>query len=354
MEMRKIDTANAVPADGRATGMARWRTPLMLIVPAILLAIGGWMWFTGGRYVSTDNAYVQQDKVAVSGEVGGRVVSVDVRENQRVKAGDTLYTIDRAPYQIALAQAEAALSTARLQLSQMREMVAEKGADASGSQADLAYAQTELNRQAQLLKAGFTTRARYDDARHGVEAAREKLLSNQAATSNARVALGGYGAGSSENHPLVRAARAQVAKAELDLSRTVVRAPADGIVSQSTRLQPGQLTIQGVSNVSIVLDGQPWVEANFKETDLENMRVGQPATVKLDAYPHHPLKAAVSSIGAGTGATFAVLPSQNATGNWVKVTQRVPVRFRILEKPDFTLIAGLSAKVKVDTKPELR
>ena len=353
MEMRKIDVAGAVPADAPARP-ARWRTPLMLIVPAIVLAVGAYLWFTGGRYVSTENAYVQQDKVAVSGEIGGRVIDVNVRENQRVKAGDTLYHIDPTPYQIALAQAEAALSTARLQVSQLRETMTEKGADASGSRADLAYAQTELGRQSQLLKAGFTTRARFDDARHAVEAAREKLLSNQAATANARVALGGNISGSTENHPLVRAARAQVEKAKLDLTRTVIRAPADGIVSQSTRLLPGQFTVQGVSSVSIVLASQPWVEANFKETDLENMRVGQPATIKLDAYPHHPLKAVVSSVGAGTGSTFAVLPSQNATGNWVKVTQRVPVRFRILEKPDFALIAGLSAKVKVDTKPELR
>ena len=351
MEMRKIDVAGATPAD-EAPRRSRWRTPLMLIVPAIVIAIGGFLWLTSGRYVSTDNAYVQQDKVSVSGEVGGRVVSVAVRENQRVGAGDVLYRIDPEPFRIALAQAEASLSTARLQVSQMRETYAEKGTDIGGAQADLTLAQSQLQRQAQLLKAGFTTRANYDDARHAVEAAREKVAGSRAATANARAALGGELTGPLDSHPLVRAALAQVAKAKLDLGRTVVRSPAAGVVSQSTRLLPGQFTVQGVSNVSIVLDGQPWIEANFKETDLENMRAGQPATIKLDAYPHHPLKADVWSIGAGTGATFAVLPTQNATGNWVKVTQRVPVRFRILEKPDFALIAGLSAKVKVDTQPQ--
>lgn len=352
MEMRKIDLAGAVPADEQARGLRRWRTPLMIVVPLILLAIGGWMWMTSGRYVSTDNAYVQQDKVSVSAQVGGRVVSVDVRENQRVKKGDVLYRIDPEPYQIALQQAEAALSTARLQVSQMRETYTEKGTDIGSAQADLQLAQSQFQRQDQLLKAGFTTRANWDDARHAVEAAREKVAGNTAAAANAKAALGGQLSGSVDTHPLVKAALAAVNKAQLELGWTIVRAPADGIVSQSTKLLPGQYTIQGISNVTLVLSDQPWVEANFKETDLENMRVGQPTSIKLDAYPHHPLKAEVMSIGAGTGSTFAVLPSQNATGNWVKVTQRVPVRFRVMEKPDFALIAGLSAKVTVDTKPE--
>lgn len=353
MEMRKIDLAGATPADqpGR---LRRLRTPLMIVVPLILLAIGGWMWLSSGRYVSTDNAYVQQDKVSVSSEITGRIISVDVRENQHVKTGDILYSIDPEPYRIALSQAEAALSSARLQVSQLRETYAEKGTDIGSAQADLTLAQSQFDRQTQLLKAGFTTRASYDDARHAVEAAREKVAGSQAATANARAALGGTLSGSVDSHPLVRAALAQVAKAQLDLSRTVIRAPQDGTISQSTKLLPGQMGVQGISSVTIVSGAQPWVEANFKETDLEEMRVGQSATIKLYAYPHHPLKAQVMSIGAGTGSTFAVLPSQNATGNWVKVTQRVPVRFRVTEKPDFALIAGLSAKVTIDTKPETR
>ncbi len=350
MEMRKIETAGATPAEPKR----RWRTPLMLAVPILVLAIGAFLWLTSGRYVSTDNAYLQQDKVAVSGEVGGRVVSVDVRENQPVKAGDVLYRIDPEPYRIAVAQAEAALASARLQVSQLRETVAEKGADVGSAQADLTLAQSQFQRQEQLLKDGFTTRANYDGARAALDAAREKVAGTRAATANARVALGNTTSGSVDSHPLVRSARAQLEKAKLDLGRTIIRSPADGIVSQSTKLLPGQFTVQGVSNVSVVLSGQPWVEANFKETDLENMRVGQPATIKLDAYPHHPLNAVVMSIGAGTGSTFAVLPTQNATGNWVKVTQRVPVRLRINDKPDFALIAGLSSKVTVDTKPEAR
>ena len=354
MEMRKIDLAGAIPAEEPARGLRRWRTPLLVVVPLILLAIGGWMWLSSGRYVSTDNAYVQQDKVSVSGEVGGRVISVDVRENQRVHKGDVLFRVDPQPYQIALEQAEANLATARLQVSQMRETFAEKGTDVGSARADLQLAQSQFQRQDQLLKQGFTTRANWDDARHAVEAAREKVAGNQAATANAKAALGGTLTGSVDSHPLVRAALAQVDKAKLDLKRTTVRAPADGIVSQSTKLLPGQYTVQGISNVTLVLSDQPWVEANFKETDLENMRVGQPASIKLDAYPHHPLRARVMSIGAGTGSTFAVLPSQNATGNWVKVTQRVPVRFQVVEKSDFALIAGLSAKVSVDTKPEQR
>lgn len=353
MELSKVDKAGAFPADAPVeTAIVRWRKPLMLVVPLILLLLGGYLWLTSGRYVSTDNAYVQQDRVTVAPEVTGKVIEVSVRENQHVEAGQILFRLDPEPFRIAKAQAEAALASARLEVAQLRETYAEKSSDIGAAQAALALAESNFARQEQLLKAGFTTRANFDQARAALDSARQQLAGARAASANARAALG---PGSSiEAHPLVRAAVAQLNKANLDLKRTVIRAPFAGTVSQTEKLQVGAMAMQGMSGVSVVRSDGAWIEANFKETDLENMRVGQPAEIKLDAYPHHPLKAKVASIGAGTGSEFSVLPAQNATGNWVKVTQRVPVRLAIVERPDFPLIAGLSAEVAVDTKPESR
>lgn len=348
MELSKVDKAGAVPADV-ATGIARWRKPLMLAVPLLLLAVGAYFWLTSGRYVSTDNAYVRQDRVMVAPEITGRVAEVAVRENQHVEAGQLLFRLDPEPFRIAQAQAQAALASARLQVAQLHETYAEKGTDIGSAQADVALAESNFARQQQLLKAGFTTRANYDQARAALASARERLAGTRAASANARAALGP--GGPTDSHPLVRAALAQLEKANLDLERTAVRAPFAGTVSQSSKLQIGAITIPGITGVTVVRSAGAWVEANFKETDLENMRVGQPAEIELDAYPQHPLRAKVASIGAGTGAEFSILPAQNATGNWVKVTQRVPVRFMVIEQTDIPMIAGLSATVTVDTKP---
>jgi membrane fusion protein (multidrug efflux system) len=195
------------------------------------------------------------------------------------------------------------------------------------------------------MRRGFTTRARHDEALHAVQEARERLSNARADAATAQAALRPDGA-----QPAVAAAHAARDKALLDLKRTEVRAPADGYVSQTERLQVGNAVLPGLSVVTIVRGGESWVEANYKETDLNHMHEGQPVKIHLDAYPDLDLHGRVGSIGAGTGSEFSLLPAQNATGNWVKVTQRVPVRIKIDGKPERPLIAGLSAKVTVDTK----
>ncbi|MEI9927112.1 MAG: HlyD family secretion protein [Sphingomonas sp.] len=199
------------------------------------------------------------------------------------------------------------------------------------------------------MKRGFTTRASYLAAQHAVEQARAQLLSAQSAAAEARSKLA-TGAAVPGETPAIAAARVQRDKAMLDLSRTTVRAPISGIISQTKSLQVGQQMITGLPAVTIVSDQPAWVEANFKETDLNKMRVGQPATVSFDAYPGLKLKGHVQSIGAGTGSEFSVLPAQNANGNWVKVTQRVPVRIAIDDKSPRPMIAGLSVDVTVDIR----
>jgi membrane fusion protein (multidrug efflux system) len=321
-------------AQTKAPGKRNWRLVLMLSVPLLLALIGGYMWLTSGRYVSTDNAYVQLDKVTVSAEVAGPIREVLVRENQRVRRGDVLFRIDPAPFRIALAQAEAQLHAAQVQVARAETEIAGTGADIEGAQANLGFTQRALARQQELLSRGFTTRARYDEALHAVQEARERLSNARAEADEAR-----------------SAALAARDRALLDLRRTEVRAPMDGYVSQTDRLQPGSAVVPGLAVVTIVGGAAPWIEANYKETDLAHMRVGQPAEIHLDAYPDAPIRGHVASIGRGTGSEFSVLPAQNASGNWVKVTQRVPVRIVIDGTPGREMIAGLSADVTIDTKP---
>ncbi|RYD96130.1 MAG: HlyD family secretion protein [Sphingomonadales bacterium] len=320
------------------------RIVLMFGVPAVVLAIVGYFYLTGGRSISTDNAYVSQDKVSVSSDVGGRIVNVAVRENQVVKKGDLLFEIDPEPYRIAVASAQAAIAAAQVNVETLQTSYAGTGADIQAARDTLRAAQQDYDRQAELMKSGFTTRARLEQAEHSVEQARATV---SRAASDAAEARSKLSTGSAGENPQLAAARVQLAKAQLDLSRTKVYAPADGIVSQTKSLQVGQQMVTGLPAVTIVSNKPAWIDANFKETELDRMRVGQCAIVKFDAYPHMKLKGHVESLGAGTGTVFSVLPAQNANGNWVKVTQRVPVRIAIDDKAPREMIAGLSADVKV-------
>ena len=325
----------------------RWGRPLLMFsVPAILLAVGLWFWLTSGSTVSTDNAQVVAHIVNVAPEVGGRITEVHIRENQRVKAGDILYKIDTEPYRIALLQAQAAAGTARLHVAEMRGDYSSKVADIASKGSDVELARENFRRQKELLARGFTTRAQYDQAVANVAAA---VAERQAAAADADAARAKLGAGPIDTHPEVAAADAMVAKAELDLKRAVVRAPINGVTWQADGLNPGALAIQMFPNVSIVGGGEPWIEANFKETQLAKIHPGQRAKIEIDAIPGKTFKAHVTGIGAGTGAEFSMLPPQNATGNWVKVTQRVPVRLVFDEKPA-QLVSGWSAHVTVYVK----
>jgi membrane fusion protein (multidrug efflux system) len=198
------------------------------------------------------------------------------------------------------------------------------------------------------MERAFTTRARLEEAQHALDNARSKLGKAEADAAKARSALA-TGSVAPGVNPALLAAQAQRRKALLDLSRTDVRAPASGTVTQSDRLQVGQMMTLGLPALTIVISDKSWIEANFKETDLAHMHIGQPATLSFDAYPELKVKGHVASIGAGTGSEFSVLPAQNSNGNWVKVTQRVPVRIAIDGKPGRPLIAGLSTHVAIDS-----
>nr|WP_314444688.1 HlyD family secretion protein [uncultured Sphingomonas sp.] len=338
-----VGSAGSVDAAAvEAPGKAR-RLLLFLAVPLLLLAVGGWMWWSGQGKVETDNAQVKQDITSVGAQVTGPIAEVLVKEGQQVRAGQLLFRIDPEPYRVALLQAEAQLAQAQLAERQVVTQAQGTTVDISGAQAQLAIDQRSLSRQAELLKQGFTTRARYDEALADVERDRTALADARARAANARAAIAPGG-----DQPSEQAARAAIASARLNLSRTEVRAPTSGVVANTDRLLAGQQAVPGIGLLSLVGASDTWIEANFKEKDLQKMAPGQRVEIAIDAYPDLKLTGRVQNIGAGTGSEFAILPAQNANGNWVKVTQRVPVRIRFDAKPPRPMIAGLSATVTVD------
>jgi membrane fusion protein, multidrug efflux system len=317
------------------------RAVLMYSIPLLVAAIGLYLLLASGASVSTDNAAVKQDIVSVSAQINGPVIAVAVRNGVKVKRGDVLFRIDPAPFQVALEQAQAQLAAAHLQTTQLRTQAAGTGADITGSEANLAIKRNTLSRQSTLLKRGFTTRADYEDALNEVRTAETELADARSRSANAHSAL------APGEQPSIAQAQAAVDKARLDLSRTIVRAPMDGTIANADKLQVGQMAVQGLGMLSLVHSQGAWVEANFKEKDVGRMLPGQRAEIEIDAYPGTSFKGHVESIGAGTGSEFAIIPAQNANGNWVKVTQRVPVRIAFDGKPSRPMIAGLSSTVTV-------
>lgn len=341
-------TAQPETIEIEQASLARRRNWLLMAMPLLLLAAAGvWLWFSERGSVSTDNAYVQQGRVAISADVTGRVAEVMVRESQPVRRGDVLIRLGDEPFRLALAEAEARLASARLEVAELGTDTSSRRADVEARRDAVTFARTELARQQALMDRGFTTSARLQAARSSLAQAEAALASAVAEEAGSRARANTAERGT---HPLILAAEAARDQAAFDLSRTIIRSPANGIATQTYRVLPGQVMATGIPTLAIMLSENPWVEANFKETDLQHMRPGQSATIVLDAYPDAEMKGHVASIGAGTGSEFAVLPAQNATGNWVKVVQRVPVRIAIDSEPPFALIAGLSAKVTVDTR----
>ncbi|MBN8996312.1 MAG: HlyD family secretion protein [Rhizobiales bacterium] len=342
------------PAPAAPPSNRRRRFIIMASVPILLAIVGGYFWLTGGRYASTDNAYVSQDRVTLTADVPGRIVEVAVKTNQPVKKGDLLLRIDPAPYHIALAQADAALASARLSVDQLRATYQQALAEQAQAESDVSYNQKAFDRQQDLLKKGVASQATYDQAENALRSAQQSLTQAKEKAMSAVAGLGGDPNIETDKHPTVLAAQAKRDQAALDLANTEVHAPADGIVSQTSRLQVGAYVASAQAMptdlLSLVKTDDTWIEANFKETDLTNMAVGQKATVSVDAYPKCTFTGEVASIGAGTGSTFSLLPAQNATGNWVKVVQRVPVRIRLDSADCAPLVMGMSASVDVDMK----
>jgi membrane fusion protein (multidrug efflux system) len=322
---------------------------LWIAGPAVVLAIAGYLYVTGGRYAGTDNAYVQADHVIVAPQVAGRVIEVNVDDNQAVKKGDVLFRIDPEPRELAVAELEAQLGAIGEFLDASRDTYRGAVADLKSSNANLANKQAQLKRMQELRERGIVAQKMLEDAANEVATARGERDSDAAAVAKNRTMLGGSVETPLDKLSGFKVAEAKLAQAKLDLEHTVVRAPIDGVVGK-TALQPGDFLGTGEAAMPLIAN-HLWVDANFKETDLTHVAVGQPATIEVDTYPGRTWHAHVESISPASGAQFSVLPAQNATGNWVKIVQRIPVRLE-LDDPDqggAILRAGMSAVVEIDT-----
>jgi membrane fusion protein (multidrug efflux system) len=323
---------------------------LLALGPLLLIAVAGYLYFTSGRYVSTDDAYVRYDKVQISSDVAGRVKDEAVDENQPVKAGDLLFALDDEPYRIALARAEGVLTAARYDVEAMRAAYQQKAANLRASQASAEYLQREYERQRRLAQQNVVSESKVDEAQRSAEVARQQMAAMEHDLAQALANLGGDPTLPVDHHPRVLQALAARDQAALDLRHTRILAPADGIVANLDP-RPGQYVTVGQTMCSLVESGSLYIEANLKETELTHVKPGDAATVSVDTYPGRVWHATVTSIGIGTGSEFSILPPQNATGNWVKIVQRLPVRLHILPDEDVgALRAGMSVVVEIDTR----
>lgn len=340
------DTYRRLTGDNNAR-----RQILMLGVPAIALLIIGYFYVTSGRYVATDNAYVKADMVSVSADVGGRIVKVFVKQNEFVKTGEPLFQIDPEPYKLVLAEAQAQLQAAVSNINSMKAKYHMTEAQVGLAKSNVDFYTREYNRQSSLAKASFASQSKLDAARHNLDTAvqlggmlKESIAQTVAMLDNKPDAP-------AEEHSSYMQAKAALDNAALNLERTTVRAPFDGVLGRQP--QVGDNVAMGTPVVNIVSQSNVWVEANFKETDLANVRPGQKATIDINTYPDHPWEGRVLSISQATGAEFSILPAQNATGNWVKVVQRVPVRILIEQhEGDPVIRAGMSVDAEIDTHSE--
>lgn len=323
----------------------------LMIGPPVVIAIGVviYLLMTAG-FVSTDNAQVSAARAPISSSVRARVVEVLVKENQQVKAGDELIRLDSGDFAIAVAQAEARLASARLQVEGLRASYRKAAADLTAATTEADFRRSEQARQDNLFKAGLVSQQALDQARNASDVAGRNRTASVANLSNALAGLGGSANIATDKHPLVMAAQAQLDQARSDLSDTSIRAPADGVVTRVSQLQPGSY-VQAAQTLFWIISGKPWVDAAFKESQLADLRIGQPVAVHVDAFPNAHLTGHIASFSPGTGSSFAVLPAENASGNWVRVVQRLNVRVELDNPPpEVQLAIGLSATATVDTR----
>jgi membrane fusion protein, multidrug efflux system len=345
------DETGARAAPVAKTRLQRLRQPLMLLAPIVLLGIGAYFFFSSGRYQSTDDAYTQAATVSISSNVAGRVREIDVRDNEIVKRGATLFRLDDAPFRIAVSDAKARLASTQMQVASLKSTYRQRQVELRMAQDTERFAQQQKDRQSRLLSSGIASQTQFDQASHALDAARQEVASDQQQIAVALANLNGNPDIAPEQHPLVEQAQAALDRAELELSYTVIAAPADGIVAKVEQLQVGDYIAASTPVFALVSIRDVWIEANFKEVQLAHMRPGNVATVKIDRFPDRRFSGVVTSVSPSTGSQFSLLPPENATGNWVKVVQRVPVRLQLTDTdPSFLLQAGLSADVTVDTK----
>jgi membrane fusion protein, multidrug efflux system len=342
----------AEPRRRLMAGMRRYRRLLLLVVlPLVALIAGLTFYLNGGRYVTTDDAYVGAQKVLITPDVSGKIISVAVKEGQQVSTGDILFQIDPVPFQLALAQARARLEDAKTSHANLVANVKLYGQTVDLVNAGIALKQRDVDRKSSLVKSNVGSQLDLDNSATALVTAQAQLQLVKQQQSTALNQLLGNPELPLQQFPAYLQAQAARDDAQRNLDLTTVRAPMNGVATQVDQIQLGRFVAAGTPVFSVIDTSKPWVDANPKESDFTYVAVGQPVTVEVDAFPNHPFKGTVGSLSPGTGAQFAILPPQNATGNFVKVVQRVPVRIYFDSNDNYVrkLKAGMSAYTTIDT-----
>src|ERR1017187_5626362 len=353
-EAKSSPAADALAAknSGRFTRLRRkrLRTVLLVILPAIAALIGLVLYFAGGRYISTDNAYVGAQKVLITTDISDKIIHVAIVEGQHVKPGDELFTLDPVPFRLALEQAQAKLAAARSDYDKLKTNLASLSTMSDFSKKNVDLKQRDVDRKTKLVSTQAGSQTDLDTAIGALVTA--QLISQftvQQRDTTLNQLLGNPDL-PLEQFPEYAQAKAALEQAHRDFDHTTLRAPISGTATQVDNIQLGRFVAAGGPILSVVDDQTPWVDANPKETDITYLRVGQKATLDVDSFPDHTFKGTVVAVSPGTGAQFSILPPQNATGNWVKVVQRVPVRIAFDKDENTKLLrSGMSGNVEIDT-----
>ena len=326
------------------------RTVFLIVIPLLAICVGLYLYAAGGRYVSTDNAYVKANIIIIIPEVSGRVTSVLVADNQAVEANDVLIQLDSSPLEITLNRARAQMAVIRTELESLRADYGETVVQAQLAKDKVRYLDRRYKRQRKLLKQGLSSEEKHDEAKHDLQVARREVQIIEQRVQRVLAQLAGNERLPVDQHPRYLTAQTTYDQAAVDLKATTIRAPASGIVS-NMKLQVGEYAQAGKPVFSLIQNQPIWVEANLKETQLTHIQPGQQATIVVDAYPDKIWESVVSSIAPATGAEFSILPPQNASGNWVKVVQRIPINLVITDQAGGPqLRAGMTVSVRIDTR----
>ena len=346
------DVSEAPTKSGLRARLERQRLRMILLVaiPTFAALVGSIFYLSGGRYISTDNAYVGAQKVLITPDVSGKVVHVGVREGQQVRPGDELLTLDPEPFQLALDQAKAKLAAARAEYDKLTMNLKAFNKLVELGQNNVDLKQRDVERKSTLVSSMAGSAADLDTSKSALVTAQLQLqLAVQQRDTTLSQLLGNPDLPLGQ-FPEYAQAKAALDNAQRDLDHTTLRAPISGAATQVDNIQLGRFVTAGTPILSVIDDQGPWVDANPKETDITHLRVGQKATLEVDSFPDHTFKGTVIAVSPGTGAQFSILPPQNATGNWVKVVQRVPVRIAFDKDEDTHLLrSGMSVVVEIDT-----
>jgi membrane fusion protein (multidrug efflux system) len=354
VELRKTAEEQAVSATVKEAparaSRKRLRLVLLVVIPLIALAAGSYLYLMSGRYISTDNAYIGAQKVLITPDISGKIAKVTVTEGQRVNASDALIEIDPEPFRITVAMTQARLDSVKIDFDNLKSNLASTTRRIALARETVDLKQRDFDRKNTLLTNRTGSQVDVDNSQTAVVAAKTQLETLEQQEQGFRNQLLGNANLPIEKYPPYAQAAAALDQAKRDLDHTVLRAPIAGMATQVSSIQMGRYVTAGTPVFSLIDDTRPWIDANPKETDITHLRIGQPVSISVDTFPGRTFRGVVAAVSPGTGAQFAILPPQNATGNWVKVVQRVPIRIEFANNEDVRdLRSGMSVTVDIDT-----